>query len=139
MKVSAVKNGKMSFEISQDGHKFNVDADEKFGGTNKGPSPKGLLLSGLIGCTGMDVSAILSKMKIEYSNFSVEAETEYTDEHPKVFKDITIKYIFAGENIDPKKVKRAVELSETRYCGVSEMLRNNRKISSEIYINNEKI
>ena len=66
MKVSGIQNGYLSFDIQQDGHHIIVDAVEEFGGEGKGPTPKGLLISGLVGCTGMDVASILRKMKIEY-------------------------------------------------------------------------
>lgn len=141
MIVSAKQNGNMSFEIDQDGHKFDIDAHKEVGGEGKGPSPKGLLLSGLVGCTGMDVASILKKMKIEYTDLDITAETSYTEEHPKVFKEILVKFLFTGdtEKLDEKKIKRAVTLSQEKYCGVTEMLRKNSPISSEIYINDNKI
>ena len=138
MKVFAEQTGNMAFTIDQDGHKLIVDAEEKHGGENKGPSPKGLLLSGLVGCTGMDVTAILKKMHVSYDTFKLEAETFYTDEHPKVFTDITTSYIFTGDYIDAQKVAKAVTLSEEKYCGVSAMLGTNRKITPKIIINGEE-
>ena len=140
MKVSGTQNGFLSFDIQQDGHHVVVDADEKVGGEGKGPSPKGLLISGLVGCTGMDVASILRKMKIEYDNLELSAETEYTDVHPKVFKNILMKYFIEGDpNIDTAKIKRAVELSMTKYCGVTEMLKKNSDIEYIIYLNGEEI
>lgn len=139
MVVTAKQSGNMSFDITQDGHTFIVDAKAEHGGENKGPSPKALLLSGLIGCTGMDVTSILRKMHQEYDSFNLEAESEYTDDHPKVFKDIKLRYIFEGSNLDSAKVTKAVKISEEKYCGVSAMLRVNRDIISEIIINGNKI
>lgn len=141
MIVTAKQNGAMSFEINQGGFIFDIDANKEVGGEGKGPSPKGLLLSGLIGCTGMDVASILKKMRVEYTDLDVTAETTYTEEHPKVFKDILVKFLFKGEEekLDLKKIKRAVTLSQEKYCGVTEMLRKNSKILSEIYINNNMI
>ena len=141
MIVSAKQNGAMSFEINQDGYIFDIDAKKEVGGEGKGPSPKGLLLSGLIGCTGMDVTSILKKMRVEYADLNITAESSYTEEHPKVFKEITLKFLFSGEveKLDEKKIKRAITLSQEKYCGVTEMLRKNSQISSEIFINNEKI
>ena len=136
MKVIAEKNGVMSFDIEQDNFHFTVDAMEQFGGENKGPRPKGLLLSGLIGCTGMDVISILKKMKVEYEDLKITAETELTDEHPKVFKSVHVKYLLKGDNIDDKKVKRAIDLSQEKYCGVSAMLAKHSEINYTIYVNN---
>jgi len=140
MKVSGIQNGYLSFDIQQDGFNIVVDGDEKFGGEGKGPTPKGLLISGLVGCTGMDVASILRKMKIEYDKLELVAETDYTDIHPKVFKEITLKYFIEGSsNIDTAKVKRAVELSMTTYCGVTEILKKSSDINYIIYLNGEEI
>lgn len=138
MKITGKLSGNMSFDIDQNGHTIIVDSDVQFGGEGKGPSPKGLLISGLIGCTGMDVVSILRKMKVDFADLEITAETEYTDEHPRVFRDITLKYFLTGENLDISKVKRAVELSQTKYCGVSAMLSFNRVIKAEIFINGNK-
>ena len=140
MKVTGIQNGTLSFDINQDDHHFTVDGDKNFGGEGKGPTPKGLLISGLVGCTGMDVASILRKMKIIYKKLELVAETEYTEVHPKVFKEITLKYFIEGDsNIDTAKVKRAVDLSMTTYCGVTEILRKNSDISYIIYLNGEEI
>lgn len=140
MKVTGTQNGFLSFDINQDGHHIIVDAGEKVGGEGKGPSPKGLLISGLVGCTGMDVASILRKMKIEYDKLEVSAETDYTEDHPKVFKDINLKYFIEGnKDLDKSKLKRAVELSMTKYCGVTEMLKKNSEINYQIYLNKEEI
>jgi putative redox protein len=140
MKVSGTQIGYLSFDIQQDGHHIVVDANEKVGGEGKGPSPKGLLISGLIGCSGMDVTSILRKMKIEYDKFELSAETEYTEDHPKVFKTIFLKYFIEGDpKLDTAKIKRAVELSMTKYCGVTEMLKKNSDIQYITYLNGEEI
>ncbi len=139
MKVTGKKAGKLSFEIDQGDHSYTLDAPESAGGENSGPSPKGLLLSGLIGCTGIDVSLILGKMRVEYEDLEIIAETELTDKDPKIFKEILLSYHVTGNSDDAKKIKKAVSLSMESYCGVSAMLMKNSKIIPEIYLNNEKI
>lgn len=135
MLSKAKYSSKMAFEITQDDHNFFIDAHPEHGGEDKGPSPKGLLLSGLVGCTGMDVVSILNKMHAPFDGLEISAECDLTDEHPKVFKDITVKYFFTGSALDLDKTKRAVSLSMEKYCGVSAMLRKNSKIIPEIYFN----
>lgn len=117
-----LKDG-MHFVGELDGFDVPIDADEKVGGRNRGPKPKGLILTSLIGCTAMDVISILRKMRIEPDEFSVEAETELTDEHPKVFKKVLITYRLKGEGLAPEKIEKAVKLSQDKYCGVTAMLR----------------
>ena len=126
----------MAFEAELDGHKIVIDAEEQFGGKDRGPRPKGLTLVSLIGCTGMDVVSLLYKMKVPFENFDVEAHTELTDKHPKVFKDIEIQYTFYGKDLEQykDKIEKAVRLSQERYCGVSEMLRKNSNITYKIIL-----
>jgi len=138
MLSKAKYSSKMSFEITQDDHKFFIDAHPEHGGEGKGPSPKGLLLSGLVGCTGMDVVSILVKMHAPFDDLEISAECDLSDDHPKVFKDITVKYFLTGSALDLEKVKRAVGLSMEKYCGVSAMLRKNSQIVPEIYFNGIK-
>jgi putative redox protein len=130
--ISAENTGGMAFEVEQDGHSFWVDADDAVGGTNKGPRPKALLLSGLAGCTGMDVASILGKMKVEYRSLRIEVDANLTDEHPRVYDRIHLKYILSGDNLDVAKIEKAVTLSQDKYCGVSAMLRKAAEITYEI-------
>ena len=125
----------MHFLGELDGFGIHIDADEAVGGKNKGPRPKGLSLISLAGCTAMDVISILRKMKVEPEEFYVDvAAVELTDQHPKVFKKILLKYYLKGVDIPRKKVEKAVELSQTRYCGVTAMLEHSAKIDYEIVI-----
>ncbi|MFC1887323.1 OsmC family protein [Candidatus Cloacimonadota bacterium] len=128
---------KMAFEAQQDGHTIILDASEEVGGENRGCRPKSLLLSGLAGCTGMDVVSILKKMKITEYKLNIKVTADLTSEHPKIFKDIIVKFEFTGENLPWDKLEKAVELSETRYCGVSAMLNKAAEIVTLITINGE--
>ncbi len=141
MKQTSTANwlGKMTFDIELDGHHLKIDADPKVGGKNKGPRPKGLLLSSLIGCTGMDVVSILKKMKVEDYKLKLVVDGELTEEHPKIYHTINLNYIFTGKDLPAEKLKRAIELSETKYCGVTEMLRNASKINTKIIVNGDEI
>lgn len=140
MKVKAIQTGDLSFEIDQFGHKYTLDIPKEKGGTDKGPTPKALLLGGLMGCSGMDVASILKKMRIEYDEFTMTAEADQTDSDPKVYKDIYLEYFIKGkDDLDITKIKRAVELSMTKYCGVSAMLSKNSPIHYKIYLNERLI
>lgn len=123
----------MAFESDVNGHKVMMDAFKEFGGEDRGSSPKKLLLASLAGCTGMDVVSLLRKMRVEYSGYTMEVEANLTDEHPKIYDTITIKYIFSGvKEEDYAKVEKAVSLSKERYCGVSAMLAKAADIKFEI-------
>ena len=130
--ITAVNTGGMAFEIEQDGHTYTVDADPSVGGQDRGPRPKALLLSGLAGCTGMDVASILAKMKMPYDRMTIEVSADLTDEHPRVYDRIRLKYIVTGENLDRTKIEKAISLSQEKYCGVSAMLAKTAGIDYEI-------
>ncbi len=127
--------GDMSFDVKLHGHTFVVDADESVGGKDQGPRPKGLMLSALSGCTGMDVVAILSKMQMAFDRFEIEIDGDTTDEHPKVYKDITVVYSFWGDELDQAKIEKAVKLSQDKYCGVAATLKQLGNVSYTIRLN----
>jgi len=124
----------MAFNAEVNGFNITLDAEEKVGGKNKGPRPKPLTLVSLGGCTGMDVISILTKMRVKPDYFNVEVGGELTEEHPKYFHKIHIKYIFRGKDLPKDKLEKAVNLSQDRYCGVSAMLRKAAELTHEIVI-----
>ena len=125
----------MAFDVELEGHHFMIDADEEFGGKNRGPSPKALLLSSLAGCTGMDVVSLLGKMKMPFDKFALEVEGEVAEKHPKSYTDIVIRYIFRGKELDRDKIEKSVKLSLDKYCGVHTMLAKSANVRHEIVLN----
>jgi putative redox protein len=81
-----------------------------------------LLLMGLAGCTGMDVISILRKKRQEVTAYEVRVRGERAETDPKVFTHITVEHVVTGHAISPEAVARAIELSETKYCGAGAML-----------------
>jgi putative redox protein len=112
----------MTFDNEIGNHIVPTDTTEPMS-VDKGASPKRLLLASLAGCTGIDVVMLLQKMKVEISGYEMEVEADLTNEHPKVYSEMRLKYIFYGKDIDQKKVQRAINLSQDKYCGVSAMIK----------------
>ncbi len=125
---------KIAFEGDMDGHKVVIDANEESGGSDLGPRPKKLMLTALAGCTGIDVIMILKKMKVVPEAFNVIVEAEVTDEHPKHYTKMKVIYEFKGKDLPVDKLEKAVNLSETTYCGVTAVYRKAMKMESEIRI-----
>ena len=100
--------------------------------------PKVLMLSSLAGCSGLDVISILEKMKIELTDFKMNTSAELTKEHPKDYKKVNLEYHFYGSNLNEEKIKRAVELSVTKYCGVMEMFRKFAEVNTSSHFHNTK-
>ncbi len=115
-------------------HWVMIDGPEEFYGSNAAIRPKELLLLSLAGCTGSDVVAILQKKRAKVEAFEMNIEADQADEHPKVYKRIDLEFVVYGRNIKEKDVARAIELSETKYCAVTEMLRGKVEINTSFKI-----
>lgn len=124
----------LAFEAEVDGHKIYMDTSMEHGGKNVGPRPKPLMMVALAGCTGMDVAAILKKMRVKIEEFSIEVEGDITEEHPKRFVEMKIIYRLKGKGINRKNVEKAVHLSSSKYCGVSANYSKAFPITHEIII-----
>ena len=125
----------LGFEVQVRDHHLFTDAKKESGGGNRGPNPKEYLLSGLIGCTGMDVVSLLKKYNVTFESFDIKVETELTTEHPHVFTDIHMNFYLIGATVDPELFKKAVDLSMTKYCGVSAMLSKSSDIHYHLFLN----
>ncbi|PKL23080.1 MAG: osmotically inducible protein C [Spirochaetae bacterium HGW-Spirochaetae-3] len=122
--ISCVWKGDMAFIADVNGHKIVVDADDAFGGKDEGPRPKPLVLAALAGCSGMDVVSVLKKMREPVSWFNMRVQGELAEDHPKIYTSIKIIYEFkASDGLKDESVRKAVDLSQDRYCGVAALLR----------------
>ncbi len=110
----------LAFNAQIDEYKVPMDSTDEFT-QHYGPSPKKLMLSSLAGCTGIDVVSILNKMKVAFSEFSIDINATLTDEHPKIYNKVEIIYKIKIKETDQAKMERAVQLSKEKYCGVSAM------------------
>jgi putative redox protein len=122
--------GNMVFEgKTESGHSVLMDAKLEVGGQNKGPTPMELLTVSLGGCTGMDVVSILKKMRADLESMTIKIDSERASEHPKIFTKINIQYDFVGREIKEENVKKAIELSQEKYCSVTAMLKEKAEIT----------
>ncbi|HSQ74976.1 MAG TPA: OsmC family protein [Bacteroidota bacterium] len=123
-------NGGVTFMAKGDsGHWVSMDGPVDFGGSNAASRPKELLLFALGGCTGSDVAAILKKKRVPLQGFDMQIKATQSEEHPQVYTDIHVEYIFYGTGINPADVERAIELSTTKYCSVTAMLKASVKLT----------
>jgi len=127
---------KMQFQAEVDsGHKVIMDAGSEVGGENKGPRPTELLLSGVGGCSGIDIVNILEKMRQEITELTVNVSGTRAAEIPKRFTDIHVHFEVKGPNLDPSKVAKAADMSMEKYCSVALSL--NSKITYSYKVNRE--
>ena len=125
--------------MTESGHQVRMDTRTDLGGLDGAARPMELYLQSLMGCTGMDVVSILTKMKVGYDTFEVHAEAEKAEEHPRVYRKIHLIYRFTGDGLDLDKIRKAVDLSQNRYCPVSAMTRKAVELTHHIVVNDERI
>lgn len=128
----------MQFGAECDGHNVMMDAKAPIG-KNTAMTPKELVAAGLGGCTSMDVVAFLKKHKQPYEKFEVEVDiTSSQGRTPAVFLEAVLTFTLTG-SVDKNIYLDAVRLSQTKYCGVSEMLSKSFPINYIVKLNDEII
>ena len=105
-------DGMLMVGKSHSGHSITMDGPPEIGGNNLGVRPMEMLLLGVAGCTMIDVVTTLKKMRQDLTNCETKLSAERADEHPKVFTDIHIQFIVKGQDLDPKKVEKAICIYE---------------------------
>jgi putative redox protein len=137
-KTTTEWKGGMTFESDDPGGKIVIMDTEVEGSDERfGISPKAAMLSALASCSGLDVVSVLEKMKVTDYEFKIDVEGELTQEHPKYFHKVKIDYHFTGKGLNENKIKKAVDLSVEKYCGVMEMFRRFAEVKTEIHYHNK--
>jgi len=138
LKTSMTWKGGLKFEgKSLFGHTIATDGARKAGGQEDGYKPTELLLFGIAGCTGIDIIRILEKQRQKVTSLDIEVTAHQPDEYPKPFNRIEIKYHFKGENLNPNKIATAIELSESKYCVVSQSVKYPGEVTTSFDISDE--
>jgi len=121
--VAVWKTG-TAFEVTAgSGHTLLTD-----GSAQTAMSPMELLLAGLAGCTGADVIAILRKKRQDVVSLEVRVHGERSDEHPRIYNDVEVLFIVTGRSVQPEAVRRAIELSQEKYCSATAMFRGTANV-----------
>lgn len=103
----------------------------------KGMKPSDLLLLSLLTCSAYDVVNILRKQRQSLTGLRVIAVSVQEERPPFAFQKIHMQYRLAGVNLRADAVRRAIELSETRYCSVYNTLKHSVELSSDFEIEPE--
>ena len=127
-------DGMLMVGKSHSGHSITMDGPPEIGGDNLGVRPMEMLLLGVAGCTMIDVVTTLKKMRQELTDCETKVNAERADDHPKVFTDIHIQFLVKGNDLDSKKVEKAITLSAEKYCSASIMLGKTASISHDFEI-----
>jgi putative redox protein len=137
--VSTKWTGDMSFDALVTGHHVIMDVGTESGGQDSGPRPKAMLLAALMGCSGMDIVSILSKMKVKDYSLEMKADGETAEDHPMVYTGIDMQFMFKGTDLPEDKIVKAVRLSTEKYCAVNAMLKKTAEIKVQVFINDSEV
>jgi putative redox protein len=112
------QNGLAFTGVAGKGHQISLDSNA----SQTAASPMELVAVAMAGCTAMDVVSILNKKRADVTAFEVRVHADRAAEHPRVFTKAKLEYVLVGHGLNEADVRRAVELSVTKYCSVHAML-----------------
>ncbi len=100
----------------------------------RGAKASDLLVIALCACSSYDVVDILLKQKVALTGLTVIADAEQAADPPWPFTAIHLHYVASGRDLDPKKVERAIKLSEEKYCSVAATIRGVTQITHDFEV-----
>jgi putative redox protein len=136
--VNVKWEGAMRFTATtEEGDSLVMDTDAEGGGEGHGFRPVKLILVGLGGCTGMDIIWILKRQRQEVTGLKMNVTGTRRKKDPMYYEAVQIEYVVRGRNLRESAVKRAVELSEQKYCSVRGIFRPEVKVTTSYRIEQE--
>ncbi len=131
MKVDLSLVGGMKIAgTNKDGHITQFDTHTELGGDDSAATPMEILLQAMGACSFMDVVSILRKKRRTIKALDVSLEANRADSHPKVLTDVHLTFVLTSPDAEINDLERAIELSQTTYCGASAMFqRSGCKVS----------
>jgi len=73
-------------------------------------------------CSAMDVISIAAKKRQTITSYQVHVEGSQRNEYPQVLTRVDVTHEVEGPGIVEAAIRRAIELSATKYCPVNAML-----------------
>ena len=107
------------------GHAVPIDSNRDH---NSAPGPMEMMLAALGSCTATDVVLILAKKRQKLESLELVITGERAAEPPTVWTKLEILYRLRG-TLEEQAVARAIELSQTKYCGAAATLRKTAEIT----------
>lgn len=137
MKISLNWEGKMKFAATDGRNTALMDTQAPLG-DGSALSPKQLCLAAIAGCSAIDVVGLLKKHKQEVDSFHIESDAPVREGYPAVFTSVQLDFFLQGK-IEKERAIEAVQLSQSKYCGVSAMMAKNCPIRYRIFLNGHEI
>lgn len=129
-KIMPVNKGRMRLErdlyfLGTTQRGYDVEYDVTY---QEGCSPTETLLMSVAGCLSIDVVSMLRKMRCTVDNYEIEFQGERKLDPPQYYTRMDMHIHLKGDGITPKKVERAIALSQDKYCSVYHSLRPDLKV-----------
>ena len=100
-----------------------------------GMKPSELLLVSLAGCTAVDVVSILQKKRKTLTALRVSVNAEQVqDGWPRPYNKFHIHFEVTGVGLSDDEVRKAIELSEEKYCMISATLKPAGEVSFDFEV-----
>ena len=96
--------------------------------------PGDMLLTALAGCSGIDVVNILERMRQKVDDIQISVKGRQNPDPPWTWEDIEIHYTIYGSGLNERLVRRAINLSENKYCSIGATISGRARISSDFEI-----
>jgi putative redox protein len=108
--VATIAPGSPDYHVTirANGHELAADEPQSNGGGNLGPSPFGLLLSGLVSCTAITLRMYAQRKGWEFDSIEVDARYDVTDDGTRhIVRTITLP-----DGLDEAQRSRLAEIAE---------------------------
>ncbi len=77
----------------------------------------------LSSCAAYDVVSILQRQRQQLSGLYIDVRGTQNPEPPHEFTEVHLHLKLEGQNLEPAKVARAIDLSIDKYCSVAATIR----------------
>jgi putative redox protein len=109
------------------GHGIVIDTTPEGGGLGKGT----LVLIALASCSAMDVISILKKKREKLTGLEVRISGDRAETDPRVYTAVRIHYVFEGQGLSEIACRKAIDLSQEKYCSVLGMVSKTAQVESD--------
>ncbi len=116
------------------GHTLTLDAPDRDGASFEGFMPGDMLLTALAGCSGIDVVNILERMRQKVDGIEISVKGRQNPDPPWTWEDIELHYTIRGSGLKEHLVRRAINLSENKYCSIGATIGGRARVSSAFEI-----
>jgi putative redox protein len=99
-----------------------------------GMRPSQMLLIALSACTAVDVVEILTKKRQPPNSLEIVTTGEHDPEPPWAYRRIKLTFRIGGKGLTDSAVRKAIQLSEEKYCSVAATVRGVADIKTDYEI-----